>query len=120
MSSVWHRVRRMRVPAPVREAARGRAGPQDLGAGATLGEWRAIAEGRAPRFGARELIGSGVTRVGGWRKVDPLRAPALPSKTDLLGVAIWASLIGYAGRKAWKQHGGVSGARADLRGEGGS
>ena len=115
MSAVWKAARRLRIPATVRNALAGRTAAQDLGESATLGDWRDIADGRAPRFGPRELIGSGVTRPGMWRDVDPLRTPALPRKEVVLGVAIWASVTGIAGWRAWKRHGGVSGAREELR-----
>ncbi|MDX1621899.1 MAG: hypothetical protein R3320_12955, partial [Nitriliruptorales bacterium] len=88
MSAVWRTVRRLRVPAQVKEAMAGRAGAHDLGKRATLGDWRDISEGLAPRFGPRELIGSGVTRPGRWKGVDPLRTPALPRKHQILGVGI--------------------------------
>lgn len=67
---------------------------------------------RAPRLRPDERIAPHITRVGRFRRVDPLRARSLPSLAEALGVLGWAVLLGASFRRA------VSTARAARDGEG--
>ncbi|MGH8903989.1 MAG: hypothetical protein ACRDYA_20505 [Egibacteraceae bacterium] len=67
---------------------------------------------RAPRLRPDERIAPHITRVGRFRRVDPLQARSLPSFAKVLGVLGWAVLLGESFRRA------VSTARAARDGEG--
>ncbi len=55
---------------------------------------------RAPRLGPEERIAPYVTRVGRFRRVDPLRAPSLPKPSRVIAVLGWALLLGESMRRA--------------------
>lgn len=70
--------------------------------------WRVPTDdGRAPRLAPAELIGRGMTRAGIFEDKDPLRLPRFWTRWEWLGLAFWAALIGGAGWKAWRDHGGL-------------
>lgn len=55
---------------------------------------------RAPRLGPGERIAPYVTRVGRFRRVDPLRARPLPTPARVVAVLGWALLVGESLRRA--------------------
>ncbi len=55
---------------------------------------------RAPRLGPRERIAPYVTRVGRFRRVDPLRARPFPAPARVVAVLGWVLLVGESLRRA--------------------
>ena len=55
---------------------------------------------RAPRLGPHERLAPYVTRVGRFRRVDPLRAPPLPKPSRVIAVMGWALLLVESMRRA--------------------
>lgn len=107
----------------LRDSARGVTAARDLAGGARpAAHWRERTDTgdgpRAPRLAPDELIGRGVTRVGRFRRIDPLRTPRLWSRWHWVGVVFWAGVVGQAGRRAWRQHGGPRGAAGAVDGGG--
>lgn len=68
--------------------------------------WKAV-DGRAPRLGAKEVIGDGMTRVGIFRERDPLRFPRLWTRVRFLSLLLWLATVGGSLWKAWRDHGGL-------------
>lgn len=57
---------------------------------------------RAPRLGPDEFIAPHITRLGRFRKVNPLKPRKLPSFSKVLGVIGWAVLLEETVRRARK------------------
>ena len=69
--------------------------------------WRTPVDGRAPRLGPRQYIGSDIAPGrGAWADRDPMRTP------DWWHVGRWTALTGWAlltsasGFLSWRRHGG--------------
>ena len=54
----------------------------------------------APRWGPEIPLGARITRVGRWRKVNPLRVGRVWGKWEWGGLLFYIGLVGYAFRKA--------------------
>lgn len=57
---------------------------------------------KAPRLGPDEFIAPHITRVGRFRKINPLKPRVLPSFSKFLGVIGWAVLLEESLRRARK------------------
>ena len=57
---------------------------------------------RAPRLGPDEPIAPHFTRLGRFRKINPLKPRKLPSFSKFLGVIGWAVLVEESMRRARK------------------
>ena len=57
---------------------------------------------RAPRLGPEEFIAAHMTRLGRFRKINPLKPRKLPSFSKFLGVIGWALLVEESLRRARK------------------
>ena len=55
---------------------------------------------RAPRLAPDEYIAPYITRIGRFRKINPLKARKLPSVVQILGVVGWAALLEESFRRA--------------------
>lgn len=55
---------------------------------------------RAPRLEPDERLAPYVTRVGRFRRVEPLRAPPLPKPSRVVAVLGWALLLAESMRRA--------------------
>ena len=59
---------------------------------------------RAPRLGPDEYIAKHITRVGRFRKINPLKPKKLPRVVHVLGVLGWAALLEESFRRARRVH----------------
>ena len=57
---------------------------------------------RAPKLGPDEFIAGHITRVGRFRKINPLKPKPLPSFSRILGVIGWAVFLEETLRRARK------------------
>lgn len=70
-------------------------------------DWAEATGGFAPRLLPHERIGTGITRVGRFAKVDPLKTPGLPTKWQVAGFGFFVGLVGTTGWISWRRHGGL-------------
>ncbi len=68
--------------------------------------WRDAVDGRAPRLGPGEYIGTGVTRSGRFARKDPLRTGRVWNRWQWLAAGAWAALLGGALAAAKREHDG--------------
>ena len=79
--------------------------PKAVAGGYPLKQPKAVAGGkRAPRLGPDEFIAPHITRLGRFRKINPLKPRKLPSFSKFLGVIGWAVLLEESVRRARKAH----------------
>jgi hypothetical protein len=57
---------------------------------------------RAPRLSAGEFIAPHMTRVGRFRKINPLKPRKLPAVSRILGAVAWAVFLEETVRRASK------------------
>ena len=57
---------------------------------------------RAPRLGPDDLIAPHITRLGRFRKINPIKPRKLPGFSKFLGVVGWAVLVEESFRRARK------------------
>ena len=60
------------------------------------------AKHRAPRLGPDEFLAPHITRLGRFRKVNPLKARKLPAFSRILGAVGWAVFLEETLRRARK------------------
>ena len=63
-------------------------------------------QARAPRLGPNEFIAPHITRLGRFRKINPLKVRKLPGFSKFLGVIGWAVLLEESIRRARKAESG--------------
>jgi hypothetical protein len=57
---------------------------------------------RAPRLGSDQRLAPRITRLGRFRRIDPLRSRPLPRLPAILAGAAWALLLEESFRRARK------------------
>lgn len=66
-----------------------------------------------PRWAPDRPLAERITKVGRWRRVDPLRHGSVWSRWKWLTLVSYLGLVGGAFAKAWRDHGGFTGDNAD-------
>jgi len=70
-------------------------------------DWAESTGGVAPRLLPNERIGAGISRVGRFATIDPLKTPRLPTRWQFAGFGFFAVLVGTTGWISWRRHGGL-------------
>lgn len=71
------------------------------------GDWRTPVDGRAPRLGPKQYIGSDIAPGrGAWAGRDPMRTPRWWSGVRWTALLTSALLAGGSGFLSWRRHGG--------------
>jgi hypothetical protein len=71
------------------------------------GDWRTPVDGRAPRLGPKQYIGTDIAPgPGAWDGRDPMRTPEWWHVGRWIMLVLWSLLTGITGFLSWRRHGG--------------